>query len=124
MLSQETFSLFCKHVRRQNLLKYDIKKFKNFLEDNIFYDILEKQAYNKKIDFKTYMNAGTFMLFAHSDLIDWKSFLVELEKNFERKAKINPFRFSLNKMKETLLAGNTFLFISGAPNFTLDIYLA
>ncbi|MCH2188917.1 hypothetical protein MK079_03750 [Candidatus Gracilibacteria bacterium] len=123
MLSQETFSLFSKYIKKRNLLSYDLHELNRFLEDNKYFDILEKQAYNKEIDFKLYINAGTFLLFKHKNLINWKKFLIYLENNFEKKEKINPYRFSFQKMKDVLLAGHNFLFISGAPSFALEIYL-
>lgn len=123
MLSQETFSLFSKYIKKRNLLSYDLSELNDFLEDNKYFDMLEKQAYNKEIDFKLYINAGTFLLFKHKHLIDWKKFLIYLENNFEKKEKVNPYRFSFQKMREVLLAGHNFLFISWAPSFALEIYL-
>lgn len=123
MLSQETFSLFSKYIKKQDLLSYNLSELTDFLEDNKHFDMLEKQAYNKEIDFKLYINAGTFLLFKHKHLIDWKKFLIYLENSFEKKEKINPYRFSFQKMKDVLLSGENFLFISWAPSFALDIYL-
>jgi hypothetical protein len=104
MVSQETFSLFSKYIKKQDLLSYELDELTDFLEDNKYFDKLEKQAYNKEIDFKLYINAGTFLLFKHKHLIDWKKFLIYLENCFIKKEKVNPYRFSLKKMKEVLLA--------------------
>lgn len=123
MLSQETFSLFFKYIKRQNLLNYDAWEFKEFLEDNKFFDKLERDAYNKKIKYWEYINAWTFLLFKYKRLIDWNGFIAYLKENFIRKEKVNPFRFSIKKIKEVINSWNKFIFVSGAPHFVLDIYV-
>ncbi|MDD3646775.1 MAG: hypothetical protein PHH06_05225 [Candidatus Gracilibacteria bacterium] len=123
MLSQETFSLFFKYIKRQNLLNYDAGEFKEFLEDNKFFDKLERDSYNKKIKYGEYINAGTFLLFKYKRLIKWDSFINYLKESFVRKEKVNPFRFSIRKIKDVLNAGNKFVFVSGAPHFVLEIYV-
>lgn len=123
MLSQETFSLFFKYIKRQNLLNYDAWEFKEFLEDNKFFDKLERDSYNKKIKYWEYINAWTFLLFKYKRLIKWDSFINYLKESFVRKEKVNPFRFSIRKIKDVLNAWNKFVFVSWAPHFVLEIYV-
>lgn len=123
VLSQETFSLFFKYIKNQNILKYDLNIFKEFIEDNMYFDILEKKAYNKEIKHFEYIKAWVFLLFKYKKLIKWEDFLVYLKDKFYTKQKVNPFRFSLSKMKDTLLSWNNFLFLSWAPCFIFEIYL-
>lgn len=123
MLSKETFSLFVKFVKKQDLLSFDPSRFKEFLEDNRYFDKLEKKAYNKTLAYNDYINAWTFLLFKYKDLIIWDEFLYYIKQNFKKREKVNPFRFSFAKIKEVLESWANFVFVSWAPNFTLDIYL-
>lgn len=123
MLSKETFTLFVKFVKKQDLLTFDTQKFKEFLDDNLYFDELEKKAYNKTIAYNDYINAWTFLLFKYKDLIVWEEFLYYIKQNFKKREKVNPFRFSFAKIKEVLESWANFVFVSWAPDFTLEIYL-
>lgn len=123
VLIQETFKLFSKYVRNQDVRYLDIEKYKYFLDDYSYFVYLEKLTYNKQIPYSDYMSAGMFILYKYHDIIDWDIFLSYLKDQFYLKEKVNPFRFSLEKMKQILLDGNIFLFVSWASNFVFEIYL-
>jgi len=124
MLWKETFSYFFKFIKKKDLIRYDnLERIKDFLDDNFYFDELEKKAYNKQIDYLHYMNAWIFLLFKYKDLVNWDDFIKYLKDIFEQKQKLNPFRFSINKMIETLESWNNFIFISWANHFVLEIYL-
>ncbi len=123
VLQKEAFTLFVKFVKKQNYLNLDIHKYYDFLKDITFFNALEKKAYNKEIEFFEYLNAGIYLLLKHRELINWEEYLSFVKYSFKMKEKINPFRFSFSKMKEVLEKGDSFVFVSGSPNFIFDIYL-
>ncbi len=124
MLAKETFSYFFKFIKKKDLIRYsDIERIKEFLDDNKYFDELEKKAYNKQIDYIDYMNAWIFLLFKYRDLASWSDFLKYLKDIFTQKQKLNPFRFSIKKMIEVLESWKNFIFISWANHFVLEIYL-
>lgn len=123
VLQKEAVSAFVKYVKEQNYLELDLDNYYLFLKDLEFFTKLEKKAYNKEIEYFEYLNAWIYLLLKHKDLIDWKSYLDFLTYSFKTKEKITPFRFSVSKIKEVLLSGWNFLFVSWAPNFVFDIYL-
>ena len=123
VLQKEAVSLFIKFVRKQDYLNLDIDEYHWFLIDVKFFNNLEKKAYNKEIEYSEYLNAGIYLLIKHKSLIDWDDYLSYIKYNFKIKEKINPFIFSLKKMKEVLVSGNNFLFVSWAPDFIFEIYL-
>lgn len=122
-LQKEAVSLFIKFVRKQDYLNLDLEKYQCFLRDVKFFDDLEKKAYNKEIEYFEYLNAGIYLLLRHRELIVWDEYLSYIKYTFKKKEKINPFRFSINKLKEVLESGNNFIFVSWAPDFIFDIYL-
>jgi len=122
-LIREAFSLFAKYLRDQDIANINLEKYKEFLDDLKLFKIIEKKAYNKKIDFNEYLNAWLFIIYKYQNLIDWKDFLQELRNYFHKKQKVNPFRFSIAKMSEVLKEWNHFLFISWASSFVFEIYL-
>ncbi|MDD3144534.1 MAG: hypothetical protein PHV23_00320 [Candidatus Gracilibacteria bacterium] len=123
VLQKEAFTVFVKFVKKHNYLDLNIDDYYSFLKDLEFFNKLEKKAYNKEIEFFEYLNAGIYLLLKHKNLVDWNGYLNFMRYSFKVKEKINPFRFSFSKMKEVLLSGGNFLFVSGAPNFIFDIYL-
>lgn len=123
VLQKEAFTIFVKFVKKHNYLDLDIDSYYEFLKDLEFFNALEKKAYNKEIEFFEYLNAGIYLLLKHKNLIDWHWYLNFMKYSFKTKEKINPYRFSFSKIKEVLLSGWNFLFVSGAPNFIFDIYL-
>ena len=122
-LQKEAFSLFVKFVKKQDILQYDVNKYSEFLKDLQYFDILEKQAYNKEVPFSEYLHAGIYLLIKHRQLVSWQEYKIYLKNSFRQKEKVNPYRFSFQKLKEVLDSGKKFMFISGAPNFIFDIYL-
>jgi len=122
-LQKEAVTLFIKFVRKQDYLDLDFDKYQCFLKDVKFFNDLEKQAYNKEIEYFEYLNAGIYLLLRHRELIDWEDYLMFIKNSFKSKEQINPFRFSINKMKEVLENGNNFIFVSWAPNFIFEIYI-
>jgi len=122
-LIKEAFSLFTKYLRDQNISNIDLEKYKNFLDDFKLFKKIEKDAYNKKIDFNDYLTAWLFLIYKYHYLVDWDDFLLELKAFFHQKQKVNPFRFSIKKMQEILENWNQFLFISWASSFVFEIYL-
>lgn len=122
-MTKEIFSIFFKFVKNKDITTLETSKVKEFLDDNLYFNNLEKKAYNKQIKYSEYINAGTFLLFKYRDLVNWWEFLVFLKNSFIKKQKVNPFRFSLAKIKEVLKNGDDFVFVSWAPNFALDIYI-
>jgi len=123
VLQKEAFTIFVKFVKKHNYLDLNIDDYYLFLKDLEFFNKLEKKAYNKEIEFFEYLNAWIYLLLKHKNLVDWQWYLNFMKYNFRLKEKINPFRFSFAKMKEVLLSGGNFVFVSGAPNFVFDIYL-
>lgn len=123
VLQKEAFTIFVKFVKKHNYLDLNIDDYYLFLKDLEFFNKLEKKAYNKEIEFFEYLNAWIFLLLKHKNLVDWQWYLNFMKYSFRLKEKINPFRFSFAKMKEVLLSGGNFVFVSGAPNFVFDIYL-
>ncbi|MDD2907205.1 MAG: hypothetical protein PHH98_01055 [Candidatus Gracilibacteria bacterium] len=123
VLQKEAFTIFVKFVKKHNYLDLNIDDYYLFLKDLEFFNKLEKKAYNKEIEFFEYLNAGIYLLLKHKDLVDWNGYLSFMKYSFKTKEKINPFRFSFSKMKEVLLSGGNFVFVSGSPNFVFDIYL-
>lgn len=122
-LIKEAFSLFAQYLKDINISYIDLERYKEFLEDFKFFKTLERDAYNKKIDYSDYLNAWLFIINKYHNLIDWGKFIIFLTEYFHRKQKVNPFRFSIKKMKEILESGNQFLFISWASSFVFEIYL-
>ena len=122
-LIKEAFSLFAKYLRNQNIENVNLEKYKEFLDDYKLFKKIEKDAYNKKIDYIDYLNSGLFIIYKYQELIDWRDFLWGLKNYFYKKQKVNPYRFSIEKMSEVLKKWNHFLFISWASNFVFDIYL-
>jgi len=123
VLQKEAFTIFVKYVKKHNYLDLDIDNYYEFLKDLEFFNALEKKAYNKEIEFFEYLNAGIYLLLKHKKLVDWQWYLTFMKYSFKTKEKINPYRFSFSKLKEVLLSGGNFLFVSWAPNFIFDIYL-
>jgi len=122
-LQKEAFSLFVKFVKKQDILQYDVNKYSEFLKDLQYFDILEKQAYNKEVPFSEYLHAGIYLLIKHRELVSWHEYKVYLKNSFKQKEKVNPYRFSFQKLKEVLDSWKKFMFISWAPNFIFDIYV-
>lgn len=123
MLSKETFSLFIKYIRKQNFLDLDLNKYKEFVDDIFVFNELEIKAYNKEVKYSDYIDAWTFLLFKYKELVNRDLFLEFLKNSFKQKQKVNPYRFSMKKLIEVLDNWDNFLFVSGAPSFTLNIYL-
>lgn len=122
-LIKEAFSLFAKYYREQNIENINIDKYKEFLDDFKLFKKLEKDAYNKKISYIDYLNAWLFLIYKYYNKNTWSDFLVYLKEYFHKQQKVNPFRFSMKKMKEILESWNQFLFISWASSFVFEIYL-
>jgi len=122
-LIKEAFSLFAKYLRNQNIENINLEKYKEFLDDYKLFKKIEKDAYNKKINFNDYLNSWLFIIYKYQELIDWKDFLWGLKNYFYKKQKVNPYRFSIEKMSGVLKKWNNFLFISWASDFVFEIYL-
>lgn len=122
-LQKEAVSFFIKFVKKQDFLNFNIWDYSDFLKDLHFFNKLEKDAYNKQIDFSEYLNAWIFLILKHRKLINWDEYLIFLKYSFKTKEKINPFRFSFSKIKEVLQSWKNFLFVSWAPDFVFEIYL-
>lgn len=122
-MTKEIFSIFFKFVKSKDITTLETSKVKEFLDDNLYFNNLEKKAYNKQIKYSEYINAWTFLLFKYRDLVNWQEFLIFLKNSFIKKQKVNPFRFSLAKMKEILKKWDDFVFVSWAPHFALEIYI-
>jgi len=122
-LIKEAFTVFAKYLRSLDIEKINVEQYKEFLDDFKLFKDLEKLAYNKQIDYSEYLNAGLFLIYKHHKQVDWNDFLAYLKDYFYRHQKVNPFRFSLNKMREILNSDAYFLFISWSSNFVFDIYL-
>jgi len=122
-LIKEAFTVFAKYLRSLDIEKINVEQYKEFLDDFKLFKDLEKLAYNKQINYAEYLNAGLFLIYKHHKQVDWKDFLAYLKDYFYRHQKVNPFRFSLDKMKEVLDSNAYFLFISWGSNFVFDIYL-
>jgi len=123
MLIKEAFSLFIKYIQNQKIQNLKINLYKNFLDDYIKFKQLENDAYNKKINYWEYLNGWLFIIYKYHNLIDWNNFLIFLRDNFYMKEKVNPYRFSFNKIKEILLNWDNFLFVSWTSSFIFHIYL-
>jgi hypothetical protein len=54
-----------KFVKKQNFLEYELSDYTEFLKDLKYFDILEKQAYNKEVPFFEYLHAGIYLLIKH-----------------------------------------------------------
>lgn len=122
-LQKEAVSLFIKFVVSKSYYNINPEKFFEFIKDLEYFNLLEKQAQNKEINFSDYLNAGIFLLLKHKNLIEWNDFLNFIKSSFSEKEKVKPFRFSMWKLKEVLDSGKNFLFVSGAPNFIFEIYM-
>ena len=122
-LIKEAFVLYAKYLKDLNIEKIDLDRYKEFLDDYKLYKDIEKDAYNKKIKYDDYLNAWMFILNKYHNLTNWDDFLVFLKEFFHRKQKVNPFRFSIKKMKEVLENWDQFLFVSWASSFVFEIYL-
>jgi len=122
-LIKEAFTVFAKFLREQDLTTINLEKYKQFLDDFKLFKKLEKEAYNKKIDYNDYLTAGLFLINKYHDLADWDEFLIYLKDFFYRKEKVNPFRFSMKKLKEVIKNWQYFLFVSWASSFVFTIYL-
>ena len=122
-LIKEAFSLFAKYLKNQNIDNINLERYKSFLDDYKLFKQIEKDAYNKKISYTDYLNSGLFIINKYYNLVNWEEFLLYLKEYFHLKEKVNPFRFSFQKMKEILEDWNQFLFISWASSFVFEIYL-
>lgn len=123
VLQKEAFTLFVKFVKKQDYLLLDLEEYYSFIKDLKYFDELEKSAYNKQIEYFEYLNAGIYLMLKHKHLVDWDKFKSYIKNSFEKREKINPFRFSFQKITEILQQGSNFIFISWAPSFIFDIYL-
>ena len=123
-LQKEAVTLFIKFVWKQDYLNLDLDDYHDFLKDAKFFNELEKKAFNKEIEYFEYLNAWIYLLLRHKHLVKWDDYLNYIKQNFKKKEKINPFRFSISKMKEVLLLWKNFIFLSWAPDFIFEIYLS
>lgn len=123
VLQKEAFTLFVKYVKKQDYLGMDLEDYYNFLKDLKYFNELEKSAYNKQIEYFEYLNAWIYLMLKHKHLVNWDGFLNYIRNSFQVREKVNPFRFSFQKIQEVLEAGDNFVFISWAPSFIFDIYL-
>ncbi len=122
-LIQEAFNEFIKYVRNIDIRKLDVELYSQFIKDlGVFYQ-LKKQAFNKQISFQTYLDIWLFMIVNYQKLVNWNMFLHHLKERFAIKNLVNPYLFSLQKLKETVEEGHYFLFVSGGSDFVFDIYL-
>jgi len=122
-LIQEAFSLFIKYIKNLDIRKVDTEFYKSFLDDYIYFINIETDAYNKQISYYDYLTAGLFMIFKYKKLIDFDNYLEVLKAYFYKKDKVNPFRFSMKLLEDTIKSWINFLFVSWASNFIFDIYL-
>lgn len=122
-LIKEAFSLYAKYLKDLNIEKINLERYKEFLDDFKLFKEIEKDAYNKKIKYEDYLNAWLFLINKYHDLTDWGDFLIFLKEFFHRNQKVNPFRFSMKKIKEVVENWDQFLFISWASSFVFEIYL-
>jgi len=122
-LIKEAFTVFAKFLREQDLTRINLEKYKEFLDDFKLFKKLEKKAYNKEIDYNEYLTAWLFLINKYHDLGDWDKYLSYLKDYFYRKEKVNPFRFSMKKLKEVIQKWQYFLFVSWASSFVFTIYL-
>ncbi len=122
-LIQEAFNEFIKYVRNIDIRKLDTELYGQFIRDlGVFYQ-LKKQAFNKQISFQTYLDIWLFMIINYQNLVDWNMFLHHLKERFAIKNLVNPYLFSLQKLKEVVKKGDYFLFVSGGSDFVFNIYL-
>jgi len=56
-------------------------------------------------------------------LVDWNMFLNHLRERFAIKNLVNPYLFSLSKLKQVVENGDYFMFVSGGSDFVFNIYL-
>ena len=82
-LQKEAVTLFIKFVRKQDYLDLDFDKYQCFLKDVKFFNDLEKQAFNKEIEYFEYLNAGIYLLLRHRELIDWDDYLIFIKNSFK-----------------------------------------
>ena len=61
-LQKEAVSLFIKYVVSKELYNINTDNYYEFLKDLEYFNKLEKQAFNKEINFWEYLNAGIFLL--------------------------------------------------------------
>ncbi len=123
-LIKEAFTVFAKYLREQDITTINLEKYKQFLDDFKLFKKLEKEAYNKTINYNDYLTAGLFLINKYYDLWDWDKFLIYLKDYFYRKEKVNPFRFSMQKLKDVIKSWNNFLFVSWASSFVFNIYIS
>jgi len=57
MLLKEAFTLFIKYVKDYDIRKMDTNLYKEFLDDYIIFVEIERNAYNKKIEYYDYIDA-------------------------------------------------------------------
>jgi len=122
-LIKEAFSVFFKYYKSRNIINIDLDNYNKFLIDLKLFKQIENSAYNKKIPYGSYLDAWLFLIHKYSNQVNWQEYLNELKQFFHTKEKINPYRFSIKKIKEVLLNWDNFIFISWASNFVFDIYL-
>lgn len=122
-LIKESFSIFIKYFKETDLENIDIKIYKEFLDDLKLFKSMERDAYNKKIAYIDYLNAWLFIVYKYQKYINWQVFLDLIKSYFNKKEKVNPYRFSMSKLKEVLESGHNFLFVSWASSFIFEIYL-
>ncbi len=123
ILIKEAFTIFAKYLREQDVTTINLIKYKEFLDDFKLFKKLEKEAYNKKIDYNDYLTAWLFLINKYHDLWNWEKFLEYLKNYFYKQEKVNPFRFSMKKLKEVIQNWQYFLFVSWASSFVFTIYL-
>lgn len=122
-LIKEAFSLFVKYFKSRDILDLDLEKYTEFLTDLKLFRQIEKEAFNKSIAYNDYLNAGLFLIYKYHKQIDWQDYLSDLKYYFHKKEKVNPYRFSMEKIKEIVKDWNYFIFVSWASNFVFEIYL-
>ena len=122
-LIKEAFTVFAKFLREQDITTINLEEYKQFLDDFKLFKKLEKEAYNKTINYNDYLTAWLFLINKYHNLWDWEKYLTYLKDYFYRKEKVNPFRFSINKLKEIIKSWNNFLFVSWASSFVFEIYI-
>jgi len=119
MLIQEAIEVFTKFIKNIDIEILN----KGFFSDYHYFKELEKDAYNKQIHYLEYINAGLYLIFKYCNLINWEQYINELGKHFKKHQKVNPYRFALKILRETVEKWNYFLFISGTSSYIFDIYL-
>ena len=122
-LIKDTFTLFVKYFKELDIDKINLSVYKEFIEDYQLFRKMEKQAFNKQIEYLKYIYAWLFILFKYASYANWDIFLFYLKEHFYKHEKVRWFRFSLNKLKEILENDINFMFVSWSSNFIFDIYL-